>query len=69
MKTEKLIVTNMKCMGCANAVKNGVGAVNGVNEVYVDLMNSEVTVNYNGDDKVMHEIVRKLDILGYPLKK
>lgn len=67
MMTEKLIVSNMKCMGCANAVKNGVSSVKGVEQVYVDLSKSEVTVNYQGEIQTLKEIVEKLGTLGYPV--
>ncbi len=67
MKTEKLIVSNMKCMGCVNAVKNGLSSIQGVSSVEVDLPTSAVTVTYN-DESVKNTILKKLEILGYPVK-
>ena len=68
MKTEKLIVSNMKCMGCVNAVKTGLSSIQGVSNVEIDLATATVTVTY-GDDSVKSTILKKLDILGYPAKQ
>lgn len=68
MKTEKLIVSNMKCMGCVNAIKNGISTIQGVTGVEVDLPTSTVTVTYN-DESVKNTILKKLEILGYPVKQ
>ena len=68
MKTEKLTVSNMKCMGCVNAVKTGLSSIQGVSKVEVELSTAIVTVTYN-DDSVKGTILKKLDILGYPAKQ
>lgn len=68
MKTEKLIISNMKCMGCANAIKTGLSSIQGVTSVEVDLPTATVIVSYN-DDSVKSAILKKLDILGYPAKQ
>ncbi|MGE0078032.1 MAG: heavy-metal-associated domain-containing protein [Bacteroidales bacterium] len=68
MKTEKLIVNNMKCMGCVNAVKTGLSSIQGVSNVEVDLATATVNVTYE-DDSVKSTILKKLDILGYPAKQ
>ena len=68
MKTEKIIVSNMRCMGCANAVKTGLSSIQGVTSVEVDLPTATVNVTYN-DDSVKSTILKKLDILGYPAKQ
>ncbi|BDX39393.1 hypothetical protein CYCD_27480 [Tenuifilaceae bacterium CYCD] len=68
MKTEKLIVSNMKCMGCVNAVKTGLSSIQGVSNVEVDLATATVTATYD-DDSVKSTIIKKLDILGYPAKQ
>jgi len=68
MRTERLIVNNMKCMGCVNAVKTSVSTIHGVTGVYVDLSKNEVTVNFDDDDNILKEIIKKLDIVGYPVK-
>lgn len=68
MKTEKLVVNNMKCMGCVNAIKTGLSSIEGVSNVEVDLPTATVTVTY-GEDSVKNTIVKKLEILGYPVKQ
>ena len=68
MKTERFTVNNMKCQGCVNMVKTGLSLMDGVSEVYIDLSKSEVTINYMSD-KISHEdLVKKMELLGYPVK-
>jgi copper chaperone CopZ len=69
METERFIVTNMKCQGCVNMVKTGLSLMDGVSEVYIDLSKSEVTINYS-TEKVSHaDLVKKMELLGYPVKQ
>jgi len=65
MKTEKIIIANLKCGGCATTIKNDLLKLEGVNEVSVDIENDAVNVVYNDniDRKV---IIDKLHSLGYP---
>ncbi len=65
MKTEKIIIANLKCGGCATTIKNDLLKLNGVNEVSVDIENDAVNVNYN-DDLDRNFIIDKLHSLGYP---
>lgn len=65
MKTEKIIIANLKCGGCATTIKNDLLKLNGVNEVSVDIENDAVNVNYN-DDLDRNIIIDKLYSLGYP---
>ena len=68
MKTERFVVTNMKCMGCVNIIKTELSLMDGISEVYIDLTKSEVTVNYLSDKLESKDIVRKLTNIGYPVK-
>ena len=65
MKTEKIIIANLKCGGCATTIKNDLLKLNGVNEVSVDIENDAVNINYN-DDVERNIIIDKLHSLGYP---
>lgn len=65
MKTEKIIIANLKCGGCATTIKNDLLKLDGVNEVSVDIENDAVNVNYN-DDVDRKIIIDKLHSLGYP---
>ncbi|MBN1989211.1 MAG: heavy-metal-associated domain-containing protein [Bacteroidales bacterium] len=66
MKTETVVVTNMKCMGCVNSVKMGLTNLGGVTDIVVDLPSSTVTFTYDGSSEKRAEISSKLQILGYP---
>jgi copper chaperone len=65
MKKEEIIVANLKCGGCANTIKKAIYAIEGVNEVIVDVDNSAVAVECieEIERKVLAE---KLNSLGYP---
>jgi len=65
MKTEKIIIANLKCGGCATTIKNDLLKLDGVNEVNVDIENDAVNVVYN-DNIGRKIIIDKLHSLGYP---
>lgn len=50
MKTTTMTAGGITCGGCANAVKNAVGAVPGVTGVEVEVVTKRVTVTH--DDQV-----------------
>ena len=62
----ELQVENVKCGGCANAIQEGLSALQGIHEVAVDIERGTVTVYGEGyNDKDVHS---KLNELGYPIK-
>ncbi len=65
MKTEKIIIANLKCGGCETTIRKGLLKIDGVTNVEVDNENDAVTVVL--EDKVKREkITKKLHALGYP---
>ena len=65
MKTEEIIVANLKCNGCATAIKNELLKLNGIFAVEVFNEKDMITVSY--DDNVERKvIIDKLHSLGYP---
>lgn len=60
-----LEILNLKCGGCANSIKKGLLAINGVTDVTVDLETSKVTVDTK-DNSVLTEVKNKLATMGYP---
>lgn len=66
MASLELLVENVKCGGCANAIQEGLSALQGIHEVTVDIESSAVTIHGAGyNDKDIHS---KLNDLGYPVK-
>jgi copper chaperone len=57
-------VQNVKCQGCASAIRNGLAGLAQVREVAVDVATGRVTVHADGD--VRAELRAKLAALGYP---
>ena len=60
-----LEILNLKCGGCANTIKKGVLAIDGVTEVSINLETSKVTVN-STVDSVLKNVKSKLAAMGYP---
>ena len=64
MKTEEIIIANLKCNGCASTIKKELSTLTGVKEVAVDVERDAVIVIY---DTIGREcIINKLHSLGYP---
>ncbi|MFI7003986.1 heavy-metal-associated domain-containing protein [Nocardia sp. NPDC050175] len=57
-------VTGMTCGGCANRVRDGIGRIDGVDGVTVDLPTGRVTVEGAGSIE-RDEIVAAIDQAGY----
>jgi len=65
MKTEEIIIANLKCNGCATTIKRELLEINGVKTVAVDIDKDAIDLTY--DDNVERStIISKLLSLGYP---
>ncbi|WP_233861282.1 heavy-metal-associated domain-containing protein [Tenacibaculum piscium] len=62
--TQEIYIENLKCGGCANTIINGLTAIQGVNEVKVDVEKSLVTLNATEESLILSK--EKLAKLGYP---
>lgn len=65
MKTETILVANLKCSGCANTITQKISGIAGVKKVVVDPEQDSVTVDYE-ESTPRKEITDKLHSLGYP---
>ncbi len=65
MDTHKFTAENIKCMGCVNAIREGLAVLPGVDKVEVDLQQGLVTVT--GHDLSTDKLAEKMAVLGYPL--
>lgn len=65
MKTEKIIIANLKCHGCENTIKNKLSVMDGVKSVIVNHDDDSVTINYDGSIE-RKTFTDKLHDLGYP---
>jgi copper chaperone CopZ len=50
MKTEKLLLANIKCSGCATTIKSELLKIKGVENVLVDVEKDSIDVSYNCSD-------------------
>ena len=65
MEELELTVENMKCGGCASAIRDGLLALPGVEAIEVDIASG--TVRISGTDFDTMAIQTKLGELGYPV--
>ena len=66
MKTEIVIIENLKCHGCANTIRRELSWIGEVISVEVDVDSSSVKIDYSGKNKMRETFVEKLRKLGYP---
>lgn len=64
MTTEKIIIANLKCSGCATTIKKELEKSEGVNDVIVDPETDSVDLSYENIERDV--IIQKLHSLGYP---
>lgn len=64
-----LKVEGMSCGHCEKSVKDGLGKLNGVNNVEVQLEEGEVNVDYDQTVVSLEEICEQIEDLGYDVKK
>ena len=67
MNKEQTTVTapDIVCGGCANAIKNAFGRVDGVSSVDVDVATKQVSVEH-ASSVTLGDIVKVLDDAGFP---
>jgi len=70
MGKEQTTVTapDMVCGGCANAIKNAFGRVEGVSNVEVDVPTKRVSVEHEST-VTRDDIVKVLDDAGFPVEQ
>lgn len=64
METLQLNVPTMTCMGCVNAITNGLKTLGNI-DVNADINARKVTVSYDSSKVGSQEILDKLKALGY----
>jgi copper chaperone len=64
MTTEKIIIANLKCSGCATTIIKELFNLKGVLNVSVDTDTDCVDITYEGIERKI--IIDKLHSLGYP---
>jgi len=65
MKTEKILIANLKCGGCENTIKSKLSEIEGVESVTVNQEENSVTINYT-DKATKEDFTKKLHSIGYP---
>jgi copper chaperone len=65
MKTEKIVIANLKCSGCETTIKSTLSGFKGVESVVVNHEEDSVTVNYTGE-LTRKDFTNSLHSIGYP---
>ncbi|ULG72335.1 copper chaperone CopZ [Macrococcus brunensis] len=65
MANQTLDVRGMTCQHCVNAVETSVGALDGVQQVNVDLDNGKVAVDYDDSKATVENIRDAIEDQGY----
>ncbi len=71
MGKENVIFTvpDMSCSHCESTIKNAVGKLNGVENVFVDLNNKKVSVEYDEAKVSVDTIKVTIEDQGYDVKR
>ena len=64
MKTEKIVVKNITCNGCANAIKRNLEKINGIKKIEIDLTTHSLNISYENIERDF--ITNTLIAIGYP---
>ncbi len=65
MKTEKILIANLKCGGCEKTIAKSISEINGVKSVSINHEEDLVTINYEGES-TREDFTKKLHSIGYP---
>ena len=65
MKTEKILVANLKCDGCESTIKSQISKIEGVQSVIINQEEDSVTINHQGK-ATREDFTKKLHTIGYP---
>ena len=68
LQNATLKVQGMSCGHCVNAVETGVGALNGINDVKVNLAEAEVAVSFNDAQVSLEQIKEAIEDQGYDVE-
>jgi len=67
MQTERILVANVKCGGCASTIKEGLRGMPGVEAVDVNIADGVVIIDMSDTDSLT-AVRGKLADLGYPAR-
>ena len=57
---------NLKCHGCAATIKNGLMKFHDVKSVEINIKDSSISINFDGDESNIGKYKAKLTKMGYP---
>lgn len=69
MEVKTLTVGGMSCSHCENSIKKAVGALNGINNVMVDLKSKKVAVEYDPEKVSIETIKDTIEDQGYEVEQ
>ena len=67
MQQETIKVEGMTCQHCVQIITDGLSNITGLNTVNVDLINKEVSVEFNENETELQKIFDKIIEVGFEL--
>ena len=65
LSTQKLNIEGMHCAACARRIEKGISILPGVEKASVNLLRNNVEIVYQAEQTPLHNIVSKIEQLGY----
>jgi copper chaperone len=69
MKQVTLSVPDISCGHCKSSIEGAVGPLEGVTSAVVTIDDRSVSIDYDGSDTTMEEIVSAIDEQGYEVAR
>jgi len=67
LQQETINVEGMTCQHCVQIITDGLSSITGLNTVNVDLVNQEVSVEFNENETELQKIFDKIIEVGFEL--
>ena len=68
MKNIELKIEGMKCEGCVNRIKNALSTIKGIGSFDVSLEDKKVVLSVK-KEKIVDEVIKKIEVLGFSISK
>ena len=68
MKKFELNIKGIKCEGCVNRIKNVLSSIKGIDSFTISIEDKKLLLSVK-NEKVINEIIRKIEALGFSVSK
>ena len=68
MKKFELNIKGIECEGCVNRIKNVLSSIKGIDSFTISIEDKKLLLSVK-NEKVINEIIRKIEALGFSISK